>query len=290
MSHDPTPTTTGEMLGRPLRRRDVLALAGTAGVGAAFGFRHVLLPTSDAYAAACLLQREVTEGPYYLDLDLVRRNIRGNRTGTPLTLRFQVVDVSTCRPIKGAAVEIWHADAAGEYSGVAGVSGNWLRGVQRTGSGGRVRFETIFPGWYRGRTPHIHMKVFVGGDEVHTGQVFFRPAVTRTVYGQGAYAARGQQDTSNASDMIYRDGGRAGARDAEAQGVGGELGLHGVDDDRGAALTSGRHCGCGEIGIHAAFRSPWGQPRGGSSPLSRMRFAGPLLPCVSGPCRYRLGD
>ena len=207
MSHDPTPTTTGEMLGRPLRRRDVLALAGTAGVGAAFGFRHVLLPTSDAYAAACLLQREVTEGPYYLDLDLVRRNIRGNRTGTPLTLRFQVVDVSNCRPIKGAAVEIWHADAAGEYSGVAGVSGNWLRGVQRTGSGGRVRFETIFPGWYRGRTPHIHMKVFVGGDEVHTGQVFFRPAVTRTVYGQGAYAARGQQDTSNASDMIYREAG-----------------------------------------------------------------------------------
>ena len=75
MSHDPTPTTTGEMLGRPLRRRDVLALAGTAGVGAAFGFRHVLLPTSDAYAAACLLQREVTEGPYYLDLDLVRRDV-----------------------------------------------------------------------------------------------------------------------------------------------------------------------------------------------------------------------
>jgi protocatechuate 3,4-dioxygenase beta subunit len=192
-----------------MRRRDVLALAGTAGVGAAFGFRHLFAPTSDAFAASCLLQREVTEGPYYLDLDLVRRNLRGDRQGTPLTLRFQVVDVASCRPINRAAVEIWHADAEGEYSGVAGVPGNGLRGVQRTGAGARVRFETIFPGWYRGRTPHIHMKVFAGGDEVHTGQVFFRPAVTRAVYAQGAYAARGQQDTANAADMIYR---QAGAR------------------------------------------------------------------------------
>ena len=132
-------------------------------------------------------------------------------------------------------MEIWHADAAGEYSGVAGVSGNWLRGIQRTGSGGRVRFETIFPGWYRGRTPHIHMKVFVGGDEVHTGQVFFRPAVTRAVYGQGAYAARGQQDTANASDMIYRQAGARALHGAQAQGRVGERRLHGVDDDRRAS-------------------------------------------------------
>jgi protocatechuate 3,4-dioxygenase beta subunit len=80
-----------------------------------------------------------------------------------------------------ATVEIWHADAAGEYSGVAGNSGSWLRGIQRTASTGRVRFEPIFPGWYRGRTPHIHMKVFVSGDEVLAGQAFFRPAVTRAI-------------------------------------------------------------------------------------------------------------
>ena len=78
-----------------------------------------------------------------------------------------------------AAVEIWHADAAGVYSGVSGNRGNFLRGVQRTNASGVARFDTIFPGWYRGRTPHIHMKVFVSGDEVHTGQVFFRPAVTK---------------------------------------------------------------------------------------------------------------
>jgi protocatechuate 3,4-dioxygenase beta subunit len=106
-------------------------------------------------------------------------------------------------------VEIWHADAAGAYSGVQGDSGTWLRGGQRTNARGRVRFETIFPGWYRGRTPHIHMKVFVSGDEVHTGQVFFREAAQRKVYAQGRYAARGDADTSNATNMIY---GEAGSR------------------------------------------------------------------------------
>ena len=92
---------------------------------------------------------------------------------------------------------------------MAGNSGNFLRGIQTADSAGRVRFESIFPGWYRGRTPHIHMKVFVGGDEVHTGQVFFRAAVQRAVYRQGVYASRGQADTSNASDNIY---GPAGSR------------------------------------------------------------------------------
>jgi len=191
-----------------LRRREALAVLGGLGHGAAFGVRSLLRPAS-ALSVDCLLQREVTEGPYYLDLDLVRRNIKGDRKGTPLTLRFTVVNATTCRPIQNAAVEIWHADAAGEYSGVQGNSGNYLRGIQRTNSSGVARFETIFPGWYRGRTPHIHMKVFVSGDEVHTGQVFFRPAVTRTVYGQGVYASRGQADTGNSADSIY---GQAGAR------------------------------------------------------------------------------
>src|SRR3954447_6508488 len=190
-----------------LNRREALVAAGVAGVGAAaYGLRGVFLP-SDAEAASCVLQREVTEGPYYLDLNLVRRNIRGGRPGTPLTLRFKVVDATTCKPIKGAMVELWHADASGAYSGVQGNSGNFLRGGQRTDANGNVRFETIVPGWYRGRTPHIHMKVFVSGNEVHTGQVFFRPATTKRVYAQGAYRSRGQQDTSNTADSIYRDAG-----------------------------------------------------------------------------------
>src|SRR4051795_11507678 len=189
-----------------LNRREVL-LAGAAAFGAAaYGARGLWLP-DQATAADCLLQRELTEGPYYLDLDLIRRNIKGGRPGTPLTLRFKVVDASSCRAIRNATVEIWHADASGTYSGVSGNSGNFLRGGQRTDADGNVRFETIFPGWYRGRTPHIHMKVFVSGDEVHTGQVFFRPATTKKVYAQGTYRSRGLQDTSNTADSIYRDAG-----------------------------------------------------------------------------------
>ena len=88
-----------------------------------------------------------------------------------------------------------------------GNRGTWLRGIQRTGASGRVRFESIFPGWYPGRTPHIHMKVFVSGDEVHTGQVFFGATAKHAVYGQGRYAARGQSETSNRADGIYRQAG-----------------------------------------------------------------------------------
>jgi protocatechuate 3,4-dioxygenase beta subunit len=200
-----------------LSRREALLAAGAAGLGAVFGVRGLLAPR-DAAAASCLLQREVTEGPYYLDLDLVRRNIKGGRKGTPLTLKFQVVDVTTCKPIPDAAVEIWHADADGGYSGVEGNGGTWLRGIQRTGASGRVRFETIFPGWYRGRTPHIHMKVFVSGDEVHTGQVFFGATAKHSVYSHGRYAARGQSETSNRADMIYRQAGSRALLDLHRKG------------------------------------------------------------------------
>jgi hypothetical protein len=195
------------MHSEPMRRREALLALGGLGVGAAFGVRS-LLKTEGALAAPdCLLQREVTEGPYYLDLDLVRRNIKGDRRGTPLALRFTVVDASSCTRLRNAVVEIWHADAAGVYSGVSGNEGNFLRGAQRTGANGVARFDTIFPGWYRGRTPHIHMKVSVSGNEVHTGQVFFRPAVTKRIYGAGVYRARGQADTSNGADGIYRQAG-----------------------------------------------------------------------------------
>ena len=193
-----------------LRRREALIALG-AGVGALTGIkglRELTAATPQALAASgCVLQREVTEGPYYLDLNLVRRDITGDRKGTPLTLRFVVADAATCKPIPGAKVEIWHADASGTYSGVAGQRGNYLRGIQVADRAGRVRFDSIFPGWYRGRTPHIHMKVFVSGNEVHTGQVFFREGVQRAVYHQGAYASRGLADTTNTSDNIYRSAG-----------------------------------------------------------------------------------
>jgi hypothetical protein len=192
---------TGELL----RRREALIALG-AGLGAVYGIEALWRPL-EAEGAACLLQREVTEGPYYIDDGLVRRDIRGDRTGTPLTLGFVVLDAGSCKPIRNALVEIWHCDAGGVYSGVQGDSGDFLRGGQRSTAKGRVRFETIVPGWYSGRTPHIHMKVFAGGDEIHTGQLFFAPKPLRRVYAQGVYAARGQADVSNGSDGIYRQAG-----------------------------------------------------------------------------------
>lgn len=190
-----------------LRRREALVAMG-AGLGAVCGIEALWRPL-EADGAGCLLQREVTEGPYYLDVGLIRRDITGDRRGTPLTTDFVVLDADTCKPIPRALVEIWHADAAGAYSGVSGNSATWLRGGQRAGAKGRVRFETIVPGWYPGRTPHIHMKVHTGGNVVHTGQVFFAARTLRAVYSQGAYATRGQADVANGSDSIYR---QAGAR------------------------------------------------------------------------------
>jgi protocatechuate 3,4-dioxygenase beta subunit len=192
-----------------IKRREALVAAG--GLGAALVGGRALFGAPKALAGAdCLLQREVTEGPYYLDLDLVRRNIKEDRRGIPLTLRCRVLNTNTCRVIKRAAVEIWHADGSGAYSGVSGDSDTYLRGIQRTNTRGWVRFETIYPGWYRGRTPHIHMKVFVSGQEIHTGQVFMKDAISARVYSRGIYASRGQADTTNSEDSIYsRAGGRA---------------------------------------------------------------------------------
>ena len=206
-----------------LRRREALIAMG-AGVGAIAGIDALWRPL-EAEGAGCLLQREVTEGPYYLDLDLVRRDITGDRRGAPLTLAFTVVDAGSCSMIRNAMVEIWHADADGDYSGVPGTGGTWLRGGQRTNAEGRARFDTIVPGWYPGRTPHIHMKVFAGGDEVHTGQVFFRAKTLAQVYSRGVYADRGTADTPNADDSIYRAAGSRAIVPLRRKGAGWAGGL-----------------------------------------------------------------
>jgi protocatechuate 3,4-dioxygenase beta subunit len=118
------------------------------------------------------------------------------------------VNVASCRPIKGAAVEIWHCDAGGVYSGVQGDTGTFLRGVQRTDAKGLALFRTIYPGWYQGRTVHIHTKVHLGGNVVHTGQLYFPDAVTDTVYKRSPYDERPGRTTRNAADSIYRNGGK----------------------------------------------------------------------------------
>jgi protocatechuate 3,4-dioxygenase beta subunit len=160
---------------------------------------------------SCVLAPEQTEGPYYVEGDKVRRNITEGKPGVPLMLRLTVVDVSTCKPIKNAAVDIWHCDSGGVYSGTdvqQTATLTFLRGIQKTDAKGVTTFRTIYPGWYTGRTVHIHVKVALGGNVVHTGQLYFPDPLTDSVYKRGPYRRRPNRDMRNAADSIYRNGGK----------------------------------------------------------------------------------
>ena len=189
------------------RRATLLRGAGLLAGALGFGAWRLDLARG-AGAVSCVLTPEQTEGPFYIEAARLRRNITAGRPGTPLTLRLTVVDATTCRPIKGAAVDVWHCDAGGTYSGFDAAAGkSFLRGVQRTDAGGVATFRTIYPGWYPGRAVHIHVKVHVGGDVVHTGQLYFPDRVTDAVHQRKPYKARGRRTTRNAQDSLYRNGG-----------------------------------------------------------------------------------
>jgi protocatechuate 3,4-dioxygenase beta subunit len=202
---------------RLTRRGSLAKLAGLAAVAAGGG----ILKAADAEASGpnavssglvtCVLSPEMTEGPYYVAADAkIRKDIRGGQPGVPLALTLGVANVSSCKPIKNAAVDIWHADAGGVYSDEAQnntVGRTFLRGVQKTNATGIASFTTIYPGWYPGRTVHIHVKVHIGGNVVHTGQLFFNDALTDVVFKRAPYSSRPNRDTRNANDSIYVNGG-----------------------------------------------------------------------------------
>jgi protocatechuate 3,4-dioxygenase beta subunit len=208
------------MDGSPMSRRRALGVLGGFGLAAIAagcaddgGSSAPARETSTTTAAGstgddvCVLTPELTEGPYYLDLDLVRRDIREGRPGSPFDLRVEVVEADACTPIENAAVDIWHCDAGGAYSGVSGDDGTFLRGIQMTDADGVAEFRTIYPGWYTGRAVHIHVKVNLGGSETFTGQLFFDDTTTAGVYEAEPYADRGEPDTSNAADGIFGQSG-----------------------------------------------------------------------------------
>ena len=160
-------------------------------------------------AVSCVLTPEQTEGPYYIAGEKVRRNVTEGRPGAPLLLRAFVVDASTCKGIKNAAVDIWHADAGGVYSGFGqgAASRTFMRGIQKTNAKGLALFRTVYPGWYQGRTVHIHVKVHLGGNVVHTGQLYFPDTLTDAAYRKAPYSSRPSRDVRNANDSVYRNGG-----------------------------------------------------------------------------------
>jgi protocatechuate 3,4-dioxygenase beta subunit len=204
---------------RLLGRREAIVMLGLGGVGLAALWRtprqilravwQAIVSPTPGEAAQCVLSPEQIAGPFYVADEPERRDITEGRPGVALRLKLVVRDAATCRPIPGADVEIWHCDAAGVYSGFGGPgdASSFLRGHQTSTRRGKVLFDTIYPGWYPGRTPHVHVKVHVEGTTVHTGQLYFDDALSADVYGEEPYAARGPAGTTNAADGIYASGG-----------------------------------------------------------------------------------
>jgi protocatechuate 3,4-dioxygenase beta subunit len=235
-------------IGRLLTRREVVAILG-AGSGALIvaacvpsAISTIAPSLSPSFAPAtgtatakpgasaapvaslpsCVVKPELAEGPFFVDEKIERSDVRSDTSsgtveeGVTLALTFAVAKVSgnTCAPFEGALVDVWHCDAEGAYSDVQqeGTAGqDFLRGYQVSDANGRAAFTTIYPGWYGGRTVHIHFKIRTdpqasSGLEF-TSQLFFDEGVTAEVYAQEPYASRGSQDTTNAADSIYGAGG-----------------------------------------------------------------------------------
>jgi protocatechuate 3,4-dioxygenase beta subunit len=192
-----------------------LAGSGTLAAGPAFATSLQTIRVADP-GGLCVLTPQQIEGPYYFDPGLVRANIREDREGVPLRLSLQVLDGGSCAPISGARVDVWHADALGYYSGYQGqsdshnistVGATFLRGIQMTGSAGRVTFQTIYPGWYQGRTTHVHFKVFLDRQTVLIGQLYFPDALSEYIYTKiPPYSSRAERDTINKTDMVLMMG------------------------------------------------------------------------------------
>jgi protocatechuate 3,4-dioxygenase beta subunit len=198
-------------------------------------------------SASCRLTPEETEGPYYFDADSIRSDIREDRKGARLRLALRVRDAKTCEPLPDAVVDIWHCDAGGAYSGFDGggapgapgrpgpgggagsatTDTRYLRGAQVTNADGIVEFVTVYPGWYAGRTVHIHAKVHLDRATVLTTQLYFDDDLTTAVFEHAPYAAHGERDQRNDTDGIFdtallltlarEDGGHRGVMTFDVQ-------------------------------------------------------------------------
>jgi protocatechuate 3,4-dioxygenase beta subunit len=155
-------------------------------------------------AATCTQTAEQTEGPFYFNVDRIRSDIREDREGATLRLGVRVRDAAACEPISNAVVDVWHCDAAGSYSGFEGEDDEtYLRGAQVTNRDGIAEFTTIYPGWYQGRTVHIHAKVHLDRQTVLTTQFYFGDEVSTKVFKDDAYGSAAGRDAFNDSDGLY---------------------------------------------------------------------------------------
>ena len=213
-------------VGRVLTRREALAGLGVSALALLDGrTRRALAWTgSGRRVPACVVRPEQTAGPYFVDQKLNRSDIRSDpgsgvlKEGTPLHLVLAVSGLREggCAPLAGAHVDVWHCDALGVYSGVedpgfSTVGQSFLRGYQLTDDVGEARFRTIYPGWYPGRTVHIHFKIRTDPGAAQglefTSQLYFNDGLTSRVHSRMPYAAKGEQRDRNSDDRIFARGG-----------------------------------------------------------------------------------
>jgi protocatechuate 3,4-dioxygenase beta subunit len=216
-----------------LTRREALGFMGGAAIVSLFGCLRgqsasveatPLSAQAPASTPACVVKPKQTEGPYFIDEKLNRSDIRSNpadnsvKPGMPLRLVFQVSQVGdrVCTPLSNAVIDVWHCDAEGVYSDVSDrqfstVGEKFLRGYQVTDANGTAEFVTIYPGWYPGRTVHIHFKIRTDSTSQQsyefTSQLYFDDALTDRVHTQAPYAAKGQRNQKNVQDSIFQNGG-----------------------------------------------------------------------------------
>jgi protocatechuate 3,4-dioxygenase beta subunit len=207
------------MVGRLLTRRELVALLGMSSIAA---LAEPLAGQGPTAVPGCVVQPEQTEGPYFVDKMLNRRDVRVDPTtkaakeGLPLRLTFNVSQITSdgkCAALPGAQVDVWQCDVAGVYSGVNDpnfktLGQNFLRGYQLTDANGMANFQTIYPGWYPGRAVHIHFKIrttpaAAKGHEF-TSQVYFDEAFTDRVFAREPYSKRSGQRVKNEGDSIFQ--------------------------------------------------------------------------------------
>ena len=162
---------------------------------------------------ACAPSPSETAGPFPIKTpaDWIRENIVGDRAGIPLMMTFTVQNTnSSCAPLEGVLVDVWQCDAKGNYSEYNGqiegdfTNEHFLRGRQTTDANGQVSFISIYPGWYPGRAPHLHLEVKnSSGTSLLVTQVAFPEDISNTVYATAGY--NGNFDTSNESDGEFSD-------------------------------------------------------------------------------------
>lgn len=182
--------------------------------GGTTGLPARLPPPTFRQLPQCVVTAAKTLGPCHTNDVPIREDVTEGVTGLPTRVSLRIVDAGTCAPLANADVEIWHADVRGVYSGRAARMCNagdqaangasFLRGRQLTDAKGIASFITVYPGWYGGRTPHIHLRILVDQRELLITQLLFDDTLNDLIYqGHPDYAKRPARSTTNQGDMMF---------------------------------------------------------------------------------------